>query len=91
MKDNWINGNDFIKNDWVQVSPNPTNGRVVLDFKAVSSTVDVLIYNAVGQKINQLNYQGMERIEIDLPSQNGVYLFDIRSDNQRVIKKVVKN
>jgi hypothetical protein len=82
---------DFIKNDWVQVSPNPTNGRVDLDFKAVSSTVDILIYNAVGQKINQLKYQGMERIEIDLPSQNGVYLFDIRSDNQRVIKKVVKN
>ncbi len=82
---------NFTDSDQIQISPNPTNGLINLNFKTIPSSVDVYIYNMLGNKINQLHYQANERIEIDLPYQNGVYMLEIIFDNQRVVKKVVKN
>lgn len=82
---------NFTEKNELQISPNPTNRRVNLNFKTIHSSVAVCVYNMLGNKTNEFHFQGNERIEFDLPNQNGVYMLEILFDNQRIVRKVVKN
>jgi len=77
------------------VYPNPTEGRFSITFtalKAVDQAV-VTITNIMGQKIREIEYGNAGREftrEIDLSGMaKGVYLVELRADNERLVRKVI--
>lgn len=88
---NLLNQTSFDAENLVQISPNPTKGNVHLNLKNPNSPATIVVYNTLGQKIAHYNPRGLETFEINLPATVGVYFFEITIDNQRIVKKIVKN
>jgi len=79
----------------LQLYPNPNSGRFTVSFesKKVQKEVMLSVTNMVGQQVMQERYQNTsERFskEIDLSSAGkGVYFVELKTDDERVVKKVV--
>lgn len=71
--------------------PNPNNGTFTIEpHIAFSGTVDIRIFNAIGELVEQSNTANLIREEIDLSHlQNGLYVIDIRNANHIATKRFV--
>ncbi len=78
-------------NQFINVVPNPTNGRFKLNSLRNESIQKVEIWNASGQLIFEQNVMGVKDYSIDLIDQNdGIYLVRVTSDTDVYFTKVVK-
>lgn len=76
----------------VNIFPNPTNGQfsLVLDKKLAETTQRIRIVNLLGQEIQSIDTQNMERLEIDLNGHaKGVYYIQIITPEQRITKNII--
>jgi hypothetical protein len=76
------------------VYPNPTNGNLTINFdNSIKGNVIVKIVSVLGEEVyNQTNIQSTEKLNVDLSKyENGVYLVQITTNNNTVIKRIVKN
>jgi hypothetical protein len=68
--------------DGLKIYPNPTDGRVVLDWGKKEVTADVDVYNQLSQRIMHNNLAKQSRKELDLSSlSNGIYYIVITDAN----------
>lgn len=78
----------------VNLYPNPTTDRVKLELIGFERTVEVSIFNAIGQQIDQRTIQtvgGDFTGEFSLEGlSNGIYLFTISDQNRHTQVKVIK-
>ncbi len=75
--------NEVKNNTTVNVYPNPTSGKVTIDFSQ-SATGRIEIYNIVGEKIYESAIQA-EKTEIDLGNQaKGIYFYQVISERNQV-------
>ena len=76
----------------VEIYPNPSNGNVFIDYSKINTNVqNIEVIDMIGNKVlndvpneNQLN-----KLNIDFLS-NGVYLLKIKTENEDIIKKIIK-
>jgi len=77
----------------ITLSPNPAMDQVQIQFNTAMNNLQLTIYNIQGQKMKeqQLDIVGEnESIEMNTSAfVNGVYLVEIRSDQQRLVKKMM--
>lgn len=72
------------------VYPNPTSSKIFITSKEYVSTYE--IYNALGQKVQEGNFNAvLEQEELDLSAlQNGLYILNLKADNLNKTIKVIK-
>lgn len=74
-----------------EISPNPNNGRFILQLKEVEATGinEVFIYNAIGQMIYQSTLSN-NQTAIDLSAQpKGIYFVKVQSNSKVFSNKVI--
>lgn len=67
--------------DAVQIYPNPTTGKLVIDWGTMKASMQINLFNTTGQKVMQQNVVNATRELMDLSSlSNGIYFVMIRNE-----------
>jgi hypothetical protein len=75
----------------ITVFPNPTNNTIFLDIKKQYKSIDIALYNNLGQMINIFPYQQHDRKILDLSQlQSSIYLIIVNIDGQIFTQKILK-
>ena len=83
-----------LKNAFIKIYPNPTTDYVVLEFvnTPVVGSAYVSIYNMNGKMILQQVLAGENKHQFSLSGQPvGIYMMQVRTDQQAEIAKIIKN
>lgn len=93
--DKTTHSNDFqsIHEDYdIGIYPNPTKGKICVDFlNHPFMDAEIFIMDSKGQRIQKLNTQNREKIDIDLTYlSSGTYFVVIRDADMVTTKKIVK-
>jgi hypothetical protein len=83
--------NEYSFDAGISVFPNPTNGKITIQFaEDLPEVCSLDIYNVLGEKIYSTTTK--HSTEVDLSnSANGVYLLRISGSNVASVKKIVLN
>jgi hypothetical protein len=74
--------------DEISIYPNPTSGNVTLNLNKTTGSIQVSVYNAVGQLVSSNSYSGGGQVNLDLNHNNdGVYLLQITTPDNSVLRK----
>ncbi|MGB4205945.1 MAG: T9SS type A sorting domain-containing protein, partial [Bacteroidales bacterium] len=77
--------------DFFRVYPNPTNGRIMLEFSEPTANTLVEVYGLIGERILAKEISGYSLYELDLTLQpQGIYLVKVSNGNSVVLKKIIK-
>ena len=70
--------------------PNPTTGLVNITLKEIT-TVNLILYNAMGQMVSSKNYTSTNTIQLNLPYPKGIYFLRVETPTGTFTKKLIKN
>ena len=74
------------------VYPNPTSGKVNIEFKSENKDFELLVIDITGKIILQRSYSISEHITFDLSGQaKGIYIVQLRTNNRQINKKLIVN
>ena len=79
------------ENSAFEVSPNPTNGNVVLLFGEMSGKAEVEVYNSLGQQTDvfSVDLSSSKEMGYVMPDHNnGLYIFVLKNDGRTLARKV---
>lgn len=71
------------------IYPNPTEGEIVIDFGGMKE-VTIRIFSADGRELIHLKQNGQQNLRFQLDEPKGVYLLEIRNENELIRKKLIK-
>lgn len=75
----------------LQLYPNPTSNNITLKTNEIASTLEVKIYNPIGQEIFRNTYKNTNEVSIEIPNINGLYILELSIDQkEKIIKKIIK-
>ncbi len=83
---------DLLSNSFISIYPNPTTGKIQIS-NIKLQIEEVGVYNMLGERVKyeMLKQVQHDKIEIDLTSQpSGIYFVEIKSENEKVFKKIIK-
>lgn len=84
-------GIEELSMDAIQLYPNPTTGKVLIDLNSTFKNVEVVIYDITGKSVAKVNEVGAKSIVLDLSNlASGVYQVAVRTEKGIVMKKVVR-
>lgn len=82
---------DFLQNQF-SLYPNPNNGSFTIEFKELTNSFSVEVFDVTGKTIYENNYDQaanlVQVINLDKPG-SGIYFVNIKSDKGLVTKKLV--
>ena len=85
-----VSENSFSKD--VKVYPNPTDGKVTVEFTEMQAELDIIVTNSVGQIVKTESMKRGTRTEFQIKGASGVYFLEIlNQDKQNAIFRVLKN
>lgn len=71
--------------------PNPTKGKASIQFGAYFSNIDLQIKNIMGQIIYTENFQHMDKVDIEVEGDAGIYFIEVSTNTKdKQIFKIVK-
>lgn len=83
-----VGTNDIVDANWFTIFPNPTEDGQVFILKNENVEIfEIKIYDALGRLVQTINN---EVSHIQLPSNDGLFVLDIRTEKGRVIRKVIR-
>jgi hypothetical protein len=83
-------GSELLLSGSVTIYPNPTTGRLSIDFLHHSGTVSIEIYNNTGMVIMSRRIDVDERVEIDLSDHaSGMYILKATGNNFSFTRKII--
>ena len=77
--------------DGFSISPNPTNGPLLIQTNGNFTINSINVYDLNGKRIFSDSYENMSRINLDLCHHSGLYIIEIQTSNSLVLKKLVIN
>lgn len=79
--------------DNISLYPNPSTGEVFISTVLPSiNTMDIKVYNAIGESVISKRVNTNQETKIDLSSNpDGIYLFEIKTSAGNITKKVILN
>ncbi|MBI4929135.1 MAG: T9SS type A sorting domain-containing protein [Bacteroidetes bacterium] len=86
--------NEISLNDYISIYPNPSTGEFSITTLSNINSMDVKVYNAIGEAVvaKKLNVPASGEAKINLSSNpDGIYLFQIKTSEGTITKKVVIN
>ena len=85
-----IIGNEL--NDSIVAYPNPTNGLLNIDFGTQYNVINISIFNTLGQQVFSEKYSDTKKIQFEINQPNGMYLVEIRTDEEIIsVLKISKH
>jgi hypothetical protein len=85
-----LNNDTFESDPKIMLYPNPTTGKVNIDFLKNYSYVEIHVFNFLGQLIDTKQFNNISIASFDLAHGLGAYFLVIKLNNKREIKKVIK-
>lgn len=82
-----IVSNNNIDNKRFKIYPNPNNGKFIV---VTENNVKIEILNVLGNIIYQSNNTSIQEIDLSFV-ENGIYIININSDNERFTEKIIIN
>ena len=70
--------------------PNPTDGKLIIDFESALNEVEIHIVDAQGRTINSYHFRDTDHVNLDIDSPAGVYLLQIKTPQGRKSLTFVK-
>ena len=89
-----LSNSDFKESVSFKVYPNPTEGKIQLEFFQKVSKVDLLIRNITGEIINKYEFFNSKDIEFEIQGNSGLYIIEVIAEpisKKPVIFRLVKN
>ena len=77
---------NFDKN--LSLYPNPSNGNITIDFNQTFSRINIRVRNLLGQDILNYNFKSVDKVNLDILGNKGLYFVDIQ--NEEGEKKMIK-
>jgi hypothetical protein len=65
--------------------PNPTNGKIFLEFNSSKNNIQIHIKNILGQTILSKHFETLEKAEFNIDAPKGLYFMEITNDNEETI------
>ena len=91
FKSNVLGNEDFLQNEF-SLYPNPSKGSFTIEFKELTNSYSVEVFDITGKTIYENNYDQsanlVQTITLDKPA-SGVYFVNVKSDSGIVTKKLV--
>lgn len=78
-------------NTKILVYPNPLINSLNIKFKEIQEKVDVDIFTIDGKLINTINFNDIESTQINLNLNAGMYLVRLKTNNEIITRKIIKN
>ncbi|MBL4648819.1 MAG: T9SS type A sorting domain-containing protein, partial [Aureispira sp.] len=75
----------------VRVYPNPTTGRMTIDFGKKYGTTQIKITNITGQLIRKYTVSNQQLLELELEAIAGIYIIEVRSEEGMFVELIIKN
>ncbi|WP_282136369.1 T9SS type A sorting domain-containing protein [Seonamhaeicola maritimus] len=74
----------------IAVYPNPTEDRLNIKFGKLFNAVSVQVVNVLGQVVQSSEYKSISDIQLNLDTQTGLYILNIKADDViNVSKKII--
>ena len=74
----------------VQVYPNPTEGRIVIDILESFTGMEVRVTDAVGNEVAHKAYASNQQVSFEIDGDEGIYFVEIITPDRRGVTKIVK-
>ena len=86
-----LSTDDLSDESIVSIYPNPTHRTVNVNFNTTQTNVTIDVFNILGQKISSTTYKSLIKTELNLRAESGIYLINIKGDNNlNTTKKIIK-
>lgn len=87
----WMSVDNLEPNSNWSFYPNPTTGKITLDFNAMVISPSVEIFNSLGQSLSKQYYTAISTIELNLEYAAGVYWIRVQNESgNSVVFKIFK-
>lgn len=86
----WNSINTLSSLSEVSIYPNPTTSDIQLDLGQIYETVNILVYNSLGQQVNSSKQQHSQQATIVLPKAKGLYLLQVQTEKGQKNFNVIK-
>lgn len=81
--------NDYQEHNF-KLYPIPSKGRLYVDLYKEYSDVHMVLLNLQGQVLETWSFDNTAKATLDIQSPNGLYLLQIRTENQQAVYRVIK-
>ena len=76
----------------VKIHPNPTSGKLQIEFSETVKNINLRLENNIGQLIKQLQINQQNQVEINFENESkGIYFLSISEEKKKAVFKIVKN
>ena len=83
-----LSNNDWIKNDWINIAPNPTSNFITI--KALQPISNIQVFDMQGRIVRSAS-ENTSSVNIDLSSvSNGIYLVKVATSTGSTLQKIIK-
>ena len=76
--------------DKLQVYPNPTGGKINIEFGEVFSQIEIILTDVAGHEITKKQIKNASFIDMEIEGKMGVYFIRIRSGEKYALVKLIK-
>lgn len=74
----------------IKYYPNPTTGNLTIDLGKNYQTININVYNAFGKIVTKYRTSSSNRVDLSMPTEDGLYIIDLEVDGTQIYFKVVK-
>ena len=74
----------------INLYPNPTDGKVNIDFDQEQTEIKLVVRDITGKVIFENNYSNSNRISFNFVEPKGFYIVELSSNNEKAVFKLVK-
>jgi hypothetical protein len=78
------------KEDGISVFPNPTSGRIYIEFGEKEKNIRIRVLDILGRSQAIFEHENAPRILLDIEGKKGVYFVEITTETQTSVIRVVK-
>jgi len=71
--------------------PNPTQDNIVIEFHQLKPRVEIAIFDILGRIVSSTNYNNVYHLNLNLPSDKGLYFVRIFDGDKQHLFKVIKD
>lgn len=75
----------------LSIYPNPHSNQFTIELGEAVDNAELIIRNSLGQVLKRVNFSGKSTIVQTKMLKKGIYLVEIRNNDFRLIKKIIKN
>ncbi len=84
-------GLEEIAEETISLYPNPTKGEFTVHLDDEYENIDINIYNSLGQKVQTMQLENQQIIDLRLEGSAGYYMVEIILNNQYIVnKRIIK-